>query len=258
MAIHRRTFLQAGLALAAAGTARAAAPTGVVLLHGKRGGPTLGPNPELIAKLKAAGIVTAAPTLPWSRERYLAGTWSKAMDEVDAAVKQMKGKADRIVLLGHSMGCPAAMCYAGTHPEIAALALTSPGHNPYGYYQNTPQVRDSIDKARAMVSAGKGAEKATFYDNNQGDVFTLSVTADQYLSYFDPSGPADMRTTAPGVKVPVLWVAGDADTVIRWGAPIAKGLMRTEKSRIIEVPEGTHANAPVIVSAQIVEWVKTI
>lgn len=257
MALNRRTLIQATLALAATGHAQSAAAVGVVALHGKRGSPDASPNAEVTARLRAAGIPTLAPTLPWSRSRYLSGTWSTAMEEVGASVAQMKAKAGRVVLLGHSMGCPAAMSYAAGHGDVAGLVLASPGHNPFGYYKNTPKIRDSVDRARAMVQAGKGAEKATFYDNNQGDVFTVSVSAEQYLSYFDPAGPCDMRNTAAQITVPVLWIAGDADRVTQWGAPIAARLVHGDKSRILAV-SGTHGSAPVVAAGEIVQWVKAV
>lgn len=254
MELDRRTMIGAALAALAVGPARAAAPVGVVLLHGKGGSPQASPTSDLAAKLKAAGIPFVAPEMPWSAGRYLSGTCESAVAEVGAAVAQVKAKADRVVLVGHSMGCSVALAYAAKNKDLAGLVLASPGHNPTGYYKLTPQIHESVDRARAMVTDGKGAQKATFYDNNQGKVFKVEATADTYLSYFDPAGACEMRVSSGQISVPVLWVAGNDDKVNQWGAEIAKRATQADKSAIVNV-KANHMTAPVVASADIVKWI---
>ncbi len=57
-------------------------------------------------------------------------------------------------------------------------------------------------KARAMVAAGRGGEKAAFADNNQGRTFDITAPARAYLSWFDTDGPAIFGKNAAFAKAP--------------------------------------------------------
>lgn len=231
---------------------------GVVLLHGKRASPgrALG---AVSGGLERAGVVTISPEMPWSASRYLDGSWSDAMAEIDRAVQSVRARgATRIALAGHSIGCPAAMSYAASRPAIAALALTAPGHNPSGFYRVTPAVRESVDRARALMKAGRGAEVAEFVDNNQGNVFSVRTSAANYLSYFDPGGSCEMSVTAGRVRCPVLWVVGTGDRVIDWGAPVARRLTSRPRSRYLTVQGAGHGNTPSLAASEIAEWLTSV
>ena len=135
------------------------------------------------------------------------------MSEIENHVNALKNKgANKIVLIGHSMGVPAAMSYAARGGKVDGLVLLAPGHIPKGYYTypRLKAVRDSIDDARARVASGKGSETARFIDINQGREQTIVTTAQNYLSYFDPDSDADMGNTAARIPapIPVLKVIG--------------------------------------------------
>jgi len=233
-------------------------PPGVVLLHGKRSSPDAALG-GVAALLASAGCVVAAPDLPWSSSRYLSGTWSGAMDEIGAAVASVAGRAGgRVMLVGHSMGCPAAMAYAGRDRRVKGLVLTAAGHSPRTYVRFSPEVAESIERARAMVRGGRSNEAATFYDNNQGSVFSVQATAGQFLSYFDPAGPCEMANSAGRVSCPVLWVIGTNDRAIEWADPIARRLTRGAKSRYLAVPGAGHGNTPSRAADEIVAWIRSV
>lgn len=230
---------------------------GAVLLYGKRDS-SWGSLSSVGSALSGAGILTQAPDLPWSGSRYLTGTWPEAMAEIGQAVAGLRGQgATRVVLVGHSMGCPAAMSYAAGQKGVAALVLCAPGHAPR-LYSTLPQMRESLETARGMVRSGRGQERAEFLDNNQGNVFGVQATAAQYLSFFDPSGPCEMANTAGRVSCPVLWVVGTQDRVIDWGAPVAQKLTRRPKSRYLELPGANHRNTPSLAAGEIVQWLAAI
>lgn len=235
-----------------------ASRVGAVMLHGKQSDPSAALGP-VAGQLSAAGVVVASPNLPWSSSRYLSGSWAEAMQEIGSAVASLRDRgASRVVLVGHSMGCPAAMSYAAQDRGIAGLVLTAPGHSPVTYMRFTPEIRDSVAQARAMVKAGRGAEPASFFDNNQGRIFQVTTTAAQYLSYFAAGGPNDMHATMGRIGCPVLWVVGTGDGAIRWGDPIARRVVRGPKSRYLAVPGAGHGNAPAIVAGEIAQWVQSI
>lgn len=84
------------------------------MLHGKS--PSSSSDPYFGAmrgSLERQGWLVTFPDMPWSRYRYLDGNWDQAMSEIDDHVNALKNKgANKIVLIGHSMGVPAAMSYA--------------------------------------------------------------------------------------------------------------------------------------------------
>lgn len=231
---------------------------GAVMIHGKRDS-AWGSLSSTASALSGAGIKTISPEMPWSSSRYLTGTWSDAMAEIGQAVATLRGQgATRIVLVGHSLGCPAAMSYAASRSGVAALVLTAPGHSPAGFYKITPEVRYSVDRARAMVKSGRGNEVTEFADNNQGNVFSVRASAAQYLSYFDPKGPCEMRNTAGRIGCPALWVVGTNDSVVNWGGGIGRQVTRRPKSLYLEIPGANHRSTPSAASSEIVQWLARI
>ena len=132
---------------------------GVLFLHGKNpGGPQSPQYAPVVAAMEKQGWLVALPDMPWSRNRYLQGHWDGAMAEIAQHVKSLQDKgATRIVLMGHSMGVPAAMSHAARGGTAHALVLLAPGHVPRGYF-TSPQlapVRESIE-ALAKIMKPKG------------------------------------------------------------------------------------------------------
>src|SRR5262249_14414389 len=80
---------------------------GVVYLHGRAGGPG-GVSGGLISGQKKEGAVVPPPEMPCSFHRRYDATFDQAMAEIDAAIASVKAEsANRIVLLGHSLGANA-------------------------------------------------------------------------------------------------------------------------------------------------------
>lgn len=97
---------------------------GVVVLHGMRGMPMQG----FVSSLEAAGLLAFSPELPWSRRRNHDRTYDQALEEVDAAVEEMKRRgAKRIVIVGYSMGSGAAMDFAARRTGLAGIVVLAPG-----------------------------------------------------------------------------------------------------------------------------------
>lgn len=242
--------------------ANAAESVGIILMHGKNpGGPNWQGMTPLIGKLDSAGVQVLEPEMPWSKRRYIDVDFDSAMREIDGHVKALRAKgAQRIVIAGHSMGCPAAMAYAARHGGVDALVLLAPGHVPVGYFSR-PQlaaVRESIEKARAMVARGEGdLANQVFTDINQGTRLSVFTTAKTYLSYFDPTGDAEMSVTAPriGAGVPVLWVIGRSDPLFAAGRAYAfDKLPANPRSRYLEV-DANHLTTPAVAAEQVVAWI---
>lgn len=264
MRLHVRFLhhLFAVLLLGFAFAGHAAESVGLLLLHGKNpGGPASPSLPALVGKLEQAGIRVAVPEMPWSRKRYIDVDFDAAMREIDGHVKALRDQgAQRIAIVGHSMGCPTAMAYAARHGGVDALVLLAPGHVPLRYYNhpNNSVVRESIDKARAMVAQGEG-DKANqaFSDINQGARLAVFTTAKTYLSYFDPASDGEMSVTAPRIPagVPVLWVIGKSDPLFTAGRSyVFDKLPGNPRSRYLEI-DANHSSTPTVAAEQVVAWI---
>lgn len=235
---------------------------GVLMLHGKNPGSNQDPNFSRVKpEFEKANMLVVFPDMPWSRSRYIDGNWDKAMTEMTTHVKELRSKgATKIVLIGHSLGVPAAMSFAARGGDVQALVLLAPGHVPRNYYNipNFKVVRDSVDEARALVAAGKGDSRERFSDINQGEQQTVVATAKDYLSYFDPDSDAEMGVTAPRIPAgtPVLTVLGDADSMFsRAKTYFADKLPANPKSQYLEV-KANHLSTPAVASEAVVAWIK--
>jgi pimeloyl-ACP methyl ester carboxylesterase len=236
---------------------------GVLMLHGKNPGNNQDPNfSPLKGTFEKQGWLVTVPDMPWSRGRYLDGHWDKAMAEMAGHVKSLREQgATKIVIVGHSMGAPAALSHAARGGDADALVLLAPGHVPVGYYTypTLKAVHDSINEARALVAAGKGDSRERFTDINQGRQQNVIATAKDYLSYFDPASDAEMSVTAPRVPVgtPVMTAIGETDPLFtRIRAYYIDKLPANPKTQYLEV-KGGHLDTPRNASDEVIKWIKT-
>lgn len=264
--LSRRAAMLSGLALmldARLGWSQTAPKIGALMLHGKNPGNPQDPSIQpLKAALERQGWEVLLPDMPWSRRRYLEGNWDLVITEISSHVSTLvRNGAQKIVLIGHSMGVPAAMSFAARGGNVNALVLLAPGHIPAGYY-NFPSlkaVRESIDEARAKLAAGKGDETERFQDINQGRQQTVIATARNYLSYFDPESDADMGVTAPRIpsSVPALTIIGEKDPLFPYARSYyVDKLPKNPKSKYLEV-SGGHLDTPRVAINEIIDWVKS-
>lgn len=235
---------------------------GVLVLHGKNPGSAQDPHiMQVKSRLESEGMQVLLPDMPWSRTRYIDGNWDRAMAEVATHVKALREKgATRIVLLGHSMGVPAALSHAARGGDVQAMVLLAPGHVPLLYYTvpRLKEVRESVDEARALAAAGKGDSRERFLDINQSKGQVVVMTARDYLSYFDPESDAEMSLTAARVPstVPSLVVIGNKDPLFqRLRAYLFDKLPAHPKTQYLEV-EADHLTTPKVSLDAIVEWIK--
>ena len=185
---------------------------GVVLLHGKGGSPT-GYIRELASALQAKGYLVSTPTMPWAKNRIYDASFEEAMAEIDREVDALHQKGAKLVVVGgQSLGANAALGYAASRDRIGGIIALAPAHNP-----ESPafarRLGSDLQRAKAMVAAGKGKEKQGFSDLNQGQSLQVTATAEVYVSWFDPDGLAVMPRSAASIKNahPLLFVVGSGD-----------------------------------------------
>ena len=242
--------------------AQGADKIGVLMLHGKNPGSAQDPNfRSVLFRLEREDMTVLVPDMPWSRLRYIDGHWDQAMQEMQKHVGTLRDRgAKKIVLMGHSMGCPAALSYASRKQDVSALVLFAPGHIPRGYFEfpQLAEVRKSIDLARSLVQASKGDTRERFTDINQGRSLQLTMTASDFLSYFDPDSDADMGVTAAKMpaQIPVLTVIGTADPLYRLARSYFHDkLPPNPGTRFLEVA-ANHVNTPDAGKEQAIAWIR--
>lgn len=264
------TQLAAGLLLSLASWA-SPQEVGVVILHGKQGSPdgTFSPINKLFSALTTKGYLVSRPEMPWSRQRYLEGNWQQAMNEIKASVDQLRAKgAQKIVIAGHSIGSPAALSFAAQYGNIDGVVMMAPGHVPLLYSECLTRiapiplcaVKDSLAEARAMILAGKGGDKGRFTDINQGSRVANFTSANDFMSYFDPLGDAEMSVSVK--KLPshtaVLWIIGLNDALVKLGKPYVFDLLPDNpKHQYVEI-SSNHYRTPIDGLDQVVSWIDSL
>lgn len=257
-------LLAAVLVLASPAQAFEPEKTGIVVLHGKHGNPG---NfiASYVGVLRQAGFVVEAPETAWSgRRRYDVG-YGEALAEVGSALQGLRARGvERVVLIGHSMGAGAALAYAarnvaGTErggPELAALVCLAPGHTPEVGKQRDLIVAE-VARASELAAQGRGGESIEFRDLNVGGTTDTRLSAEVFLDYFGPQGPAVMPVNAGMIKrpLPVLWLVGARDRATKPASYAFDRLPAHPASRY-EALDADHigtvrASAPVVI-----QWLK--
>ena len=246
------------------GLAAAPSDVGIVLLHGKGGSPHFHILEKFASRMADKGYAVAAPQLPWAGTKGKAdysGDLTDAFNILDTEIEKLKASGRKtIVLVGHSMGTPAALAYAGAHPEIAGVVGVAPGHLVGSQFHNKFVFFD-VRKARESVSKGAREELVSVEDYNSGNRrFQLNVRAKDYLSFFDPEGPFNFESVLRSIgKVPFLWIAPNADGVTTSGqaSEYFSKAPKNPISKFVDV-EAEHVNAPLKSIKEIHAWLSEL
>lgn len=265
--MKRRSFLAGTSAatgfvsLADLAFAQAGGTLGVVLLHGKQSRPGTPGFNDISSRLSGIGAKVLVPSMPWEGQGWerISVTVEQVHAMIDGYVAQLRGQgAQRIVVGGQSLGANVALSYAVARQNVAAVVMLAPGHNPAYVFRTYPDVRESLDKAAALVNAGQGAQPFRGTDDNQGSKLTLNTNAAAYFSWISPRGPAAMTVQAPllPASIPLLLVIGRQDPAFGMAeASIYKPAAKNPYSKYIVVDAG-HRDTDFAASAQVVSWIR--
>ncbi|MCW8861538.1 MAG: alpha/beta hydrolase [Rhodospirillales bacterium] len=145
-----------------------------------------------------------------------------ALDEIGAWLLWLKGQgATNVALLGHSRGGNQTAWFVAERddPVVSTVVLVapstwSPEYARKGYESRYKKpLAPVLEKAKGLVAAGKGAEILDKTDFVYCE--SAAVSADAFVSYYEPDERMDTPTLLPRIKKPVLVVAGSADTVVK-------------------------------------------
>lgn len=241
---------------------KALAGFGIVLMHGKGGQPGGYVQPMALA-LEAEGALVVMPKMAWSGTKGQPNSYSvpypTALLEIDRAIAQLKSQgATKIIVAGQSLGANAALGFAAKKgAEISGIVLLAAGHTPERV--RMPEIASALASAQQILSSGKGQEVADYPDFNQGKIFHTRATAEAYVSFFDPKGPAVMPLNAALLpSMPMLWIIGRRDALVSEGRGyVFNRVPANKKSRYIEIDAG-HTDTPQVAPAEVIAWLKTL
>jgi hypothetical protein len=184
---------------------------GVVLMHGNTDSPD-GTIAALATAMEGAGYMVERPEMCWSHRRRRDRPLLECLAELEAPIARLTRRGARaIVVAGMSVGGLAAITFGARRSGLAGIIALAANGSPERLVRLFPQIAESVAQARAMVTAGRGDERASLIDLNIRGPFPVDTTAAIYLSFFDPTGPANMLDNISQLRAPLLWVAGTAD-----------------------------------------------
>jgi pimeloyl-ACP methyl ester carboxylesterase len=250
-------ILAAAMLLALSSTTANALVIGIVLLHGKDApGQSMAP---LGRALSSAGYAVEVPEMCWSKRRIYDLAYLDCMRDVDAAVERLKKRgAQRIVVLGQSLGGNFAIGYGANRKDLLGIIVTAGGHSPRGIAGRFPQIAKALADARKLIADGKGdGPRLKFPDYNDTGLFFVKATPKTYLSWYDPTGPANMYLNVSKLTAPLLWVSADADPLTRLAAPIVQAAPKHPLTRHVTI-KATHRGAPMASRSVVVAWLKEL
>jgi pimeloyl-ACP methyl ester carboxylesterase len=259
----RCTAAVLAIALGAIIQAPAAEPSpriGVVVMHGKGGGPTKYVA-GLASSLEEKGYLVANLEMPWSGNRSYDANVADAESQVESALGALRARgAAKLFIAGHSQGGLFALYFGGQHPVDGVIAI-APGGNV-----GSPNYRDrlggSVTQARQLVANGKGNEKTRFIDfEGSRGTYPVVCTPANYLSWFDPEGAMNevKAVKAMNPRVPVLFIVptGDYPPLLKAKELMFGALPRHPLTRLYE-PDAGHLDAPAASVDEIVRWISEV
>lgn len=236
-------------------TAQAADKLGIVLMHGKQGNPDRGIT-NLASALESAGYLVARPEMCWSKRRIYDKPYPACLAELDKVIADLKADgATAIVLAGHSLGGNGAIAYTSDHAVKGVISLAG-AHYPERSLRR-PEIAASLAKAQAMVADGHGTATANFDEINADWTFTVSCSAETYVSFFDPIGPAAMSMTMSHIHAPILWVAGDRDRTQKGVDELFAKAPPDPLNRLVTV-SADHMATPDLAVAAVTAWLNEL
>jgi esterase/lipase len=228
---------------------------GVVMMHGKHGTPAQ--FDSLAAALSAAGFLVERPEMCWSRARIYDRTYLDCLADADQAAAALQAHgADALVILGMSLGGNGALGYGARRPGLKGVIALAPASDP-DRLRELPPVAHSLAEAQALIAAGKGDEKRTFNDFNNGDQFTVTTTAKIYVSFFGKDTAGEMPANAAHLTAPLLIVSGTNDKTQRDIGAVFARAPHDPRNAHVTVPSD-HIGTPNASVAAIRAWLKSL
>jgi len=233
---------------------------GVVVMHGKGGSPTKFVA-ELASGLESKGHLVANIEMPWSGNRNYDVNTSAAEAEIDAALTRLRAKgASHLFVAGHSQGGAFALYYGSKHAVDGIIAIAPGASSASPVFLE--KLGGSVEEARKLVAAGKGAETARLQDfESSKGTYVVVSKPDNYLTWFDPDGAMNQMKSIRAIRpeTPVLYIVpkNDYPGLLKFKQAGYDALPRNPMTRLYE-PDATHTGAPSASRDEISRWMMEV
>lgn len=182
---------------------------GVLVLHGFTGNP--GSMRGLAEACAGAGFHVEMPQLAGhgtAMEDMIPTRWADWSRDVEAAYQKLATRANKIVVMGLSMGGSLTLWIAAQHPEIAGIVCVNPATQP-----QDPSVMDMI---QGMIDSGTEVMDGIGSDIAEPDVVELAYPGTPLapLLSFQVDGLQPLSQRYNTIKMPLLLFTSTQDHVV--------------------------------------------
>ena len=230
----------------------------LIVLRGKRS--TANSLATTIEFFRDREFTVVDPMPPWSNDRNFDETYESMLLQLNQQVQDLKNsRAKKIVLVGQSFGANCIFAYLSLYADIDAAVTMAPAHFPDRMYQNNHSIRILVDLARKLARKGQSSFEIAFNDSSSGDMKRINTTVENFLSYFDPAGLANMYNTIPQItrSIPILYISAQDDEQRDNGDDKVSMLPENEKTKYVKSDQ-THFRVGISHNEEILEFIKSL
>ncbi|MFM7687593.1 MAG: alpha/beta hydrolase [Actinomycetota bacterium] len=184
-------------------------PHGALVVHGFTGNP--GSMRGVAEALATAGFHVEMPLLPGHGTRVedmLPTRWADWSAGADAAYQRLAARADKVVVVGLSMGGALTLRLGADHPEIAGLVCVNPA--------TQPQPQEVLDMVQGMIAGGTDTMPAIGSDIADPDVKESAYEATPLAPLLSlmVDGLAPLAECYSSMRQPLLLMNSPQDHVV--------------------------------------------
>lgn len=235
-------------------------PIGIVIMHGKGGSPERIVS-DLARSLEAKGCLVANLEMPWSGRRNYDVPVSRAEEEIETALAQLRAKgARKLFVAGHSQGGGFALHVAGKHAVDGIIAIAPGGSVSSPLFRE--KLGESVARARKLVAEGRGGEPERLedYEGSRG-AYAIVTTPAAYVTWFEPDGAMNFTRAARAAspRVPILFIIPRRDYpgLLKSSPGVFRLLPANPLTRLYE-PDSDHLHAPGASAEEIARWTREV
>jgi carboxylesterase len=205
-------------------------PHGALVVHGFTGNP--GSMRGVAEALAAAGFHVEMPLLPGhgtTVDDMLPTRWADWHGAAEAAYQTLAARAEKVVVVGLSMGGALTLRLGADHPEIAGLVCINPA--------TQPQPPEVVEMLQGMVDAGTESMPAIGSDIADPDSHEAAYDATPLAPLLSlvQDGLAPLGAEYPNMRIPLLLLNSPQDHVVEpaqgdhlaanYGGPVERVLL---------------------------------
>ena len=184
-------------------------PHGALVVHGFTGNP--GSMRGVAEALAAAGFHVEMPLLPGhgtTVDDMLPTRWADWLGAAEAAYQTLAARAQKVVVVGLSMGGALTLRLGADHPEITGLVCINPA--------TQPQAPEVVEMLQGMVDAGTDVMPAIGSDIADPDAHESAYDATPLrpLLSLVTDGLAPLGECYPAMHLPLLLLNSPQDHVV--------------------------------------------